>query len=60
MTTATAALAELRREKAYRERVFPRWVEEGRMTRAAMASRMSALDEAIRIVERAASSEQLL
>lgn len=58
--TPTDALAELRREKAQRERVFPRWVEDGRLTRAAMEKRMAALDEAIRIVEAEVAKGQLL
>lgn len=54
------ALKELRREQTQRERVFPRWVAEGRLDQREAARRQACLARAIEIVEAEAMKERLL
>lgn len=60
MSPAERALRELKREKAMRERLYPGWVESGRMTAAEAKNRIADLVEAILIVQEAAEREMLL
>lgn len=48
--TPADALRELRREHKMRSRVYPDWIEKGRITRADATHRLAALEFAIEIV----------
>lgn len=53
-------LKELRRELAQRRRVFPKWVQDGRLEQAEADRRIARLEAAIATVETAAAGERLL
>jgi hypothetical protein len=44
-------VAELRRELAMRQRVYPRWVASGKLTATDMQRRISLLEAAIALIE---------
>lgn len=46
-----SALKELRREHEMRSRVYPRWVQEGRMRQDVADRQMRGLDDAIALLE---------
>jgi hypothetical protein len=49
--TPTDALAELRRELRMRQRLYPDWIEKGRIKRADATHRVAALELAIELLE---------
>lgn len=49
--TIAEQLTELRREAQQRARVYPRWVQDGRMTQAAADRQMARLNDAIATLE---------
>ncbi len=48
------------REIAYRRRVYPRWVEAGRMTQAKADTQIRHMEAVLETVEKAAQTERLL
>lgn len=58
--TDDETLIELRRELHQRERVFPRWVADGRLTQADADKRFARLKRAIEIVEAEIAKGRLL
>lgn len=50
-TTPEEQCAELRREIATRRRIYPRWVEDGKLTEGQAAFRLAALEDVLERLE---------